>query len=109
MSRSGSETRQRTICWSVRLLPDEAALIRERAIDSGVPMSEFLRTAALGRKTRRTVDSQVINELRRMGGLLKDQFTKSGRQYSSESAATLRQINDAIARIARDGELLNDR
>lgn len=108
MSRSGSETRQRTVCLPVRLLPEEAELIKSKALDSGVPVSEFLRSAALGRKTRRTLDSQIINELRRMGGMLKDQFNKSGGQYSTESAATLREITETISHIARNGEQSND-
>lgn len=99
-SRSGSENRQRTVCRPVRFTPEEAAVVKSKALDSGVPVSEFLRCAALGRKTRSTVDSQIINELRRMGGMLRDQFNRSGGQYSAESAAALREITGAISRIA---------
>lgn len=108
MGRRGSEVRQRTVVRPVRLTPDEDALIQERAKDSGVPVSEFFRSAALGRKTRSTLDSQIINELRlmgsklnSMGGMLKDQFNKSGGQYAEESAAVLREIQLAIARISK--------
>lgn len=106
MSRSGSETRQRTVCLPVRLLPGEAEAIKQQALDAGASVSGFLRAAALGRKTRSTTDSQTINELRRIGGMLKDQFNKSGGQYSRESAATLREITDAIARIAGNEGLI---
>jgi len=106
MGRSGSEVRRKTICIPVRFEPAEADIVRSKALDSGVPFSEFMRSAALGRKTRSAVDSQLINELRRMGGMLKDQFNKSGGQYSEASAAALREITDAIARVAKDGELI---
>lgn len=97
---SDSTKRILTSALRLRCTPDDAAQIRGRAIDSGLTVSSFLRAAALGRKTRSTVDSQTINELRRLGGLLKDQFNRSGGQYSAESAATLREITQAIARIA---------
>lgn len=106
MGRSGSEVRKKTVSLPVRFTPEEAATVRSKALDSGVPVSEFMRCAALGRKTRSAVDSQIINELRRMGGMLKDQFNKSGGQYSEASAAALREITDAIARVAKDGELI---
>lgn len=103
---SQSEQRILTRGLHLRCSPEEAEAIRQKAIDAGATVSAFLRAAALSRRTRSTVDSQTINELRRLGGLLKHQFTRSGGQYSSESAATLLQIRDAIARIARDGELI---
>lgn len=99
-SKSGSENRQRTVCRPVRLTPEEAAIVKSKALDSGVPVSEFFRCAALGRKTRSAVDSQLINELRRIGGMLRDQFNRSGGQYSTESAIALREITEAISRIA---------
>jgi hypothetical protein len=103
---SNSEQRILTCALRLRCSPEDEAVIREKARDTGATVSAFLRAAALGRKTRSTTDSQTINELRRLGGLLKDQFNKSGGQYSAESGATLKQITDAIARIARDGELI---
>lgn len=103
---SGSENRQRTACLHVRLHPAEADAIREKAQDSGVPVSEFMRCAALGRKTRSAVDSEMIRNLNRIGAMLRDQFNRSGGQYADESAAALREITAAIARLARDGELL---
>lgn len=102
-SKSGSENRQRTVCRPVRLTPDEDAIVISKALDSGVPVSEFFRCAALGRKTRSAVDSQIINELRRIGGMLRDQFNRSGGQYSAESAAALREITAAISRISERG------
>lgn len=96
-----SDSKQRILTSALRLrcAPEEVEKIRNRALDCGLTVSAFLRTAALAKRTRSTVDSQTINELRRLGGMLKDQFNKSGGQYSAESAATLREITQAISRI----------
>ena len=106
MGRSGSEVRKKTVCIPVRYTPEEAEIVRAKALDSGVPLSEFQRSASLGRKTRSSLDSQIINDLRRIGAMLRDQFNQSGGQYSEQSAATLCEITDAIARIAKREELI---
>jgi hypothetical protein len=103
---SKSEQRILTTGLRLRCSPAEEEAIRQKALDAGASVSAFLRAAALGRKTRSTTDSQTINELRRLGGMLKDQFNKSGGQYSRESAVTLREITDAIARIAGNEGLM---
>ena len=99
---SNSDSRKRTTALAVRLTPEEANAIKEKARDAGVPVSEFLRAAALGRKTRNTIDSQVINELRRLGGLQKHLFNESDGQHSKEFSAVLVEIKNAITRIADD-------
>ncbi len=99
---SHSDSRKRTLALAVRITPEEADAIREKARDAGATVSEFLRSCALGRKTRSTVDSQVINELRRLGGLQKHLFNASGGQHSREFAAVLVEIKQAVARINGD-------
>lgn len=101
---SSSESRKKTVNLKLRCLPEEADQIKEKAIDSGVSISEFLRCAALKRKTRSTIDSQIINELRRLGGLQKHLFTEggghpAGGHLSKEYAEILVQIKGAIQRI----------
>lgn len=101
---SSSENRKRVVNLKMRCLPVEADTIRDKALDSGVSVSEFLRCAALGRKTRSTIDSQIINELRRLGGLQKHLFTEAGRHdgwghLSKEYADILVTIKAAIERI----------
>ena len=54
---SSSENRKRVVNLKVRCLPDEADVIRDKALDSGCSVSEFMRCAALGRKTRSTTSS----------------------------------------------------
>jgi hypothetical protein len=97
---SSRDKRQRTENLKVRCLPSEAEEIRKKALDGGVTVSEFMRCAALGRKTRNsTLESQVINELRRLGGLQKHLFTEGGGQHSREYAEILQAIKSAITRI----------
>lgn len=96
---SSSENRKRVVNLKTRCLPEESDVIREKAMDSGVTVSEFLRCAALGRKTRSTIDSQIINELRRLGGLQKHLFNESGGVHSKEFSDVLIAIKEAILRI----------
>jgi len=96
-----SDQRRKTVALAVRLDPQEADAIREKARDGGVTVSEFLRAAALGRKTRSTLDAQVINELRRLGGQQKKIHNDTGGAYSRDTADILMKIKQAIERIAR--------
>jgi hypothetical protein len=102
-----SEQRKKTVALAVRLEPGEAEAIREKAKDAGVTVSEFLRAAALGRKTRSTIDAQVINELRRLGGLQKMIHNDTGGTYSKETADILRVIKNTIQRLSR-GDFQSD-
>lgn len=100
---SGSEKRIKTRPIPLRVSPEELAIIDEKARDSGVTRSAFLRAAALGKPVRSNAHLQLVNELRRLGGLLKHQFNEStNRRYSAESAELLRTITDTIARIDAD-------
>ena len=69
---SRSEQRRRT-GWlpAIRYFEEEEALVREKAHDSGMSVGQFVLAAALKRQTRSKIDSHVINELRRLGGLQK--------------------------------------
>ena len=53
MAKSGSETRQRTVCVTVRLTPEEAALAREVSARTGVSLAALFRYALLNQKPPR--------------------------------------------------------
>lgn len=97
---SNSENRVKTVAKSFRVEPAEYNLIMQKARDSGVTFSEFVRCAALSRKTRSTLDSQIINMLMKGFGLQKELFNKSGGGHSKEYAEILVSIKAAINRIA---------
>lgn len=62
-------------------------------------VGQFMLSAALKRQTRSKIDSHVINELRRLGGLQKHLFTEGNGTLSKEYANVLVEITEAIKRI----------
>ena len=96
---SNSENRKRTKIIMVRVTPREHEMIESKSQDTGITVPEFLRACATGRRTRSAVDSRVINELRRLGGLQKLLFNESGGGNSAEYAAILQEIEAAIERV----------
>lgn len=97
---SKSEQRRRTgRLPPVRCFEDEEALVRERAADCGKSVGQFVLDAALGRRTRSKVDTHILNELRRLGGLQKHLFNEGRGMFSKEYAGILVEIRAAIARI----------
>jgi len=98
--RSGSEARKKSKLVMVRVTPEDYDELRSRALDTGTTVPEYLRACGMGRTTRSAVDSQLINELRRLGGLQKHLFKEGEGQLSKEYSEVLVAIQSAIARIA---------
>lgn len=92
-------TDNRTVQRRIRLTEDEDARIRELAKLAGKDVSKYMRERALGWKFKSQVEAQTINELRRLGGLLKKVHTDSRGAYSADTAEALRAVLDAIKRI----------
>ncbi|MDL4860771.1 hypothetical protein NPJ88_000340 [Halomonas elongata] len=89
---------------SVRLTEDEKALILEKveSTDARSP-SEFVRSTALGYPVRSVVTHEAINELRRLGGLVKHLFIEGGREDPGGMyLETLRELQAAIRRLGRE-------
>ena len=98
---SASEKRRRT-AWlpAIRCHDEEATAVREKAASCGLSVGSFVLKAALGHEIKSKVDAQIVNELRRLGGLQKHLFTEGGKQHSKEYSDVLVAITTAIARIA---------
>jgi len=96
--KSGTETRKCSIAYPVRFTPEQFELVREKAGDCKLSIAEFIRRCSTGRQTRSKIDSKIINELRRLGGLQKHLYYESG-ATSEEYTTVLAQIVDAISRI----------
>ena len=67
-------TEQMTAPFQVRLTPTERTELEAAAETAGVTLSEYIRRRALGRRVvarRALTDIQTLNELRRLGGLVK--------------------------------------
>ena len=97
---SGSESRKRLTRIDLRCDAAEKEALRQKAADCGMSLSMFILEAACGRTIRSRVDDQVINELRRLGGLQKYLFKEGGGQLSKEYSDVLLAIQSAIVRIA---------
>jgi len=96
---SESESRRRLTRIDLRCEDAEKAALQLKAADCGMSLSRFLIEAAMGRVTRSKVDDQVINELRRLGGLQKHLFKEGGGQLSKDYSEVLVAIQAAIGRI----------
>lgn len=55
----------------LRLTPEERGFIEEQANATGLTISDFLRKRALGKRIVPKADLQLLNEVRRLGGLQK--------------------------------------
>jgi hypothetical protein len=98
---STSEKRQRT-AWvpPTRCFPEEKNLIAQKAADCSMSVGQYMVAFALGRPNRSKVDSIIINELRRLGGLQKHFFVEGQGGLSREYADILDEIKQAIMRVA---------
>lgn len=66
-------------------------------------ISEYMRSVALGYPVKSTVTHEAINELRRLGGLVKHLFLEGGREDPNGMyLATLNDLRVAIKRLGRD-------
>jgi hypothetical protein len=84
----------------VRVAPGEKDQLRGIARAAGLGVSDLVRLRALGRPVVCRTDATTIRELRRLGGLLKRVHVDSGGAYSQQTAAALRTLHAAIARLA---------
>lgn len=85
----------------IRMTEREYQEIIARADMSGLTLAEYIRRTASGRKIVSRVGQNAINELRKIGGLLKHVHNESGGAYSEKTAAAIADIRDAVKRIGR--------
>lgn len=95
--KQGTDNRTERIL--LRVTPAERAAIVARAQEAGLSVSQYLRARGVGERVRSIADQQTINELRRLGGLLKKVHTDSRGAYSDATSEALREIVAAIKRI----------
>lgn len=83
----------------IRFTKTEKAEAEGLAGEAGLTLSEYIRRRALGHQVRSIADAQTINELRRIGGLLKHVHNQSDGAYSRDTAVALVEITAAIKRV----------
>lgn len=86
---------------NIRITAAERAEVIEQAAIAGLTVSAYCRRLITGRVVSARVDTTVIGELRRLGGLLKHVHTESGGAYSRATAAASEAVRAAIERLAR--------
>lgn len=77
---------------NVRLTSVEKDRLKADAEAAGMSMSELVRAQYFRRKIVAQADAVMINELRKIGGLLKHVHNESGGAYSEQSMAALREV-----------------
>jgi hypothetical protein len=92
-------TNNKTAQVRIRFTPDEKAKAESLAQEGGLGLSEYIRKRALGMPVRSAADAQMINELRRLGGLVKHIHNQTDGVNSRETADVLIAITEAIKRI----------
>jgi len=85
----------------LRCTPAEKEHVQALAKEAGLTVSQFLLRRALGTPVHSKADVQTINELRRLGGLLKHLHTQSGGAYRQATAEAVNETIAAIRRIAQ--------
>ncbi|EOV0239550.1 plasmid mobilization protein MobA [Salmonella enterica] len=99
---SKSEKRNRTeLLLGIRCLPEEKEAIQEKAKTAGLSVGEFLRRAALGRRIDAQCDTEMIMELRRLGGLQKHLFKEGNGVLSKEYSQVLVELQKALLRVGQ--------
>lgn len=96
----------RTAQVNVRLTVAEQEELRQEADSAGLSIGDYVRRRVMGRPVTAQVERRTINELRRLGGLLKLAHLESKGAYSADSRKAILEIQAAIARI---GAPTNDR
>lgn len=89
----------KTQTYKLRMSQDDYDAISQKASDCGLSMAEYMRRCAMGRQTRSYIDTQIINELRRLGGLQKHLY-KGDQDHSKEYSEVLVAIKEAIKSIS---------
>ncbi|WP_426575595.1 plasmid mobilization protein MobA (plasmid) [Xenorhabdus stockiae] len=97
---SKSESRNRTaLLPSIRCFPEEKESVRKKAEAAGLSIGAFMLRSALSRKIEPKCDTELIMELRRLGGLQKHLFKEGGGVLSKEYSDVLISIQKAILKV----------
>lgn len=111
-TRSGSQTRQRSLRPSMACTPEEAAQLEAAAERAGMTVSAYMRHQCLGtagpRAARRppverAALAQMLGQLGKVGGNLNQvaRALNSDRQLPHDIAATLAEVREAALAISR--------
>ena len=97
-------TTPRRAALNIHIAVTERKAVLEQAHACGLTLSSYCRALILGGVVTSRTDLTTVNELRRLGGLLKLVHTESRGAYSADTASALADVRRAIARIAAEVE-----
>ena len=93
-------TTPRRAVLNIHVAATERRAVLEQARACGLTVSSYCRSLILGRVVTSRADLSGVNELHRLGGLLKNIHNESRGAYSAATAAALHDVRTAIRRIA---------
>jgi thymidylate synthase len=82
----------------------EKERLKEDAALAGLTVSAFVRRRTFGRSIIANVDSAMIRELRRLGGLAKAIYLATDGQHADKTGSILDQIRQLISRLSQDSD-----
>ena len=86
---------------TIRLEGVEFDRVREQVLASGLSIAEYSRRRILGYSIVSKMDLLMLNELRRVGGLVKHVYKKTGGLYSLETAEALHALTACARKLER--------
>ena len=95
----GKPTRIKRI--TIRLMVGEFNGLKEQVFASGLSIAEFARRRILGYAIASKMDLRVLSELRRLGGLVKYAFNKTGDMYRQDTADALHALTSCFRKLER--------
>ena len=85
----------------LRVNKKEYEAIKEKAKISGLSVSEYIRRLALGFKVCSKFDFNILNELRRQGGLIKHLHNESHGVYNPKMTAALETLISCASKLEK--------
>ena len=98
MPKSSAPCRRAVL--NIHITSTERKAVLDQARACGLTVSSYCRSLITGRVVTSRTDLTTVNELRRLGGLLKHIHNESRGVYSADTAAALADVRRAISRIA---------
>jgi len=89
---------------TVRFRSGELEELSNQAEACGLSVSELIRRKALGKHVVSVIDSKMLSELRRIGGLIKHLFNETNGLYRQKTSALLDELHAAAVRVGRKRE-----
>ena len=89
-----------TVILNLRLTKDEKSELAEQARLCGITVSALVRKRIFGRRVVPKIDSNMVAELRRLGGLVKHCFNEGAN--SKDTSDALKEVTKLLERLNRD-------